>query len=93
MTSDRLVGFVKPTVSLTPAPAFKAPGILSRAEIARLREANERQKTLVGGPPPDSAIEVVGQAYYPAPVALVEMHEADVTPLPKNKGGRPRKEV
>jgi hypothetical protein len=30
-----------------------------------------------------------------SPVAMaapVEMHEADMTPLPKNKGGRPRKD-
>ena len=88
MNDDRPVGIVKPTVSLTPAPPFTAPGILSRAEIARLREANE-QKRQRGVYVRDST-DPWGA---PAPVALVEMHEADVTPLPKNKGGRPRKEV
>jgi hypothetical protein len=72
---------VKPSVSLSPAPPYRAPGIFSRAEIARRREANEQARK--------AALAVVDT---PAPVALVEMDEADVTPLPKNKGGRPRKE-
>lgn len=76
---------VKPSESLQiPVGQHRSPGILSRGEILRRREKNERARQAT------SWIT----AYVPPPLApAVEMHEADVTPLPKNKGGRPRKKV
>ena len=80
---DRQV-FIKPTQQLSPAPAStKALGILSRGEIARRRDQNERARRAA----------MVQPARPVAMAASVEMNEADITPLPKNKGGRPRKEV
>lgn len=73
---------VKPSVSLqTPVGLHRSPGVLSRTEILRRREASEQTRKAVAAPAP----------IHQAPA--IEMHEADMTPLPKNKGGRPKKQV
>lgn len=78
----------QPTTGFAPPPA-----ILSRAEIARRRQASETARVLQAAQPQRVRWDPVG-----APVdwsevkPMVEMHVADVTPLPKNKGGRPRKQ-
>lgn len=74
---------VVPTQQLSPAPAStQALGILSRQEIARRREENARGRR-AATVQPASPVAVAAPA--------IEMDAADMTPLPKNKGGRPKK--
>lgn len=71
---------VKPSEFLSPPVGqYRSPAILSRGEILRRRqESDAARRTVIAAPH--------------AP-GLVEMHEADMTPFPKNRGGRPKKKA
>lgn len=76
---DRFL-IVKPSQTVTaPVGLNRQPVILSRQEIARRRDANEVAR-----------LEML--RVKPATVPVVELAAIDMTPLPKNKGGRPRKD-
>ncbi len=86
----------KPSAPSARAPAPRPTEILSRAEIARRRNVQSvAPLALVGASEPvemhDADMAPVATAETFETAEVVEMHVIDVTPIPKNKGGRPRK--
>lgn len=78
---------VKPSVSLTtPERTTHSPAILSRAEIAQMRDERMTEQAKFTEIPPIAEVIRISPP-------MVEMRLADVTPIPKNRGGRPKKKV